>query len=66
MIMIATHSKPPCPHAIKRGGYSKELDEYLFDVMCDLVDKYCLIEHGKDKDCEVYMEYLKEIKEDNK
>jgi hypothetical protein len=50
-------TKPQCPYAIKRGGYCAELDDYFYDVICDLVDKYCLIEYGNS--CETYEEFLR-------
>lgn len=51
--------KPRCPHARHTGGYSAELDEYIEGAdMCDIVDKWCLLEGGME--CETYNEFLKE------
>jgi hypothetical protein len=55
-MITAIKDKPVCPYATKRGGYSAELDDYFYSVMCDLVDKYCLVEYGQT--CETYDEFL--------
>ena len=47
-----------CPYQTTRGGYSYEVDEYFFDVLCELSDKYCLKEYGQK--CDTYEEWVKE------
>ena len=44
--------EPKCPHMVGKGNP----DEFM--VMCDLVDKWCLVEHGQE--CEEYNKFLEE------
>ena len=43
--MIILNKEPTCPNLRHTGGYCTELDKYLEGPdMCNLVDKYCLLE----------------------
>lgn len=57
--------KPKCPYyqPPKYGVTVKDGIEYDFEgsAMCELTDKYCLVEYGEPKDCDTYMEYLTEL-----
>lgn len=57
--------EPRCPHyKSPRLLVDPKTDkDYESSAMCELVDKYCLVEHGND--CEIYNGYLEEIKEAN-
>jgi hypothetical protein len=53
-----------CPWVRSTGGYCKELDEYIDGAdMCDLVDKWCLMEGGEP--CEEYANYLEEMRKED-
>lgn len=56
----AVADKPQCPHyRPPRHITDPETDKvYASSAMCDLVDKFCLLE--SDDRCETYEEYLKE------
>jgi len=50
-------SNPRCPNARNTSGYCAESDEYIEGAdMCDLVDKWCLLDGGQE--CETYTEFL--------
>ena len=47
-----------CPYQTTRGGYLKEYDEYFYDIICELNDRYCLREYGQK--CDTYEEWVEE------
>ena len=55
--------KPICPNLRQRGGYCPEADEYLYDEICDLVDKHCLVAY--EQQCDTYDEFVKEQKHED-
>ena len=56
--------EPECPNLIHPRYYvDPATDEgYEGSYMCNLVDKYCLVEYGNE--CEEYNNYLKEVEID--
>jgi len=52
--------EPKCPHYLTPRYYvdPKTDKGYEGSAMCELVDKYCLVEYGND--CGTYNEWLKE------
>lgn len=57
--------KPECPNLIHPKYYTDPAtgNDYEGSYMCELVDKYCLVEYGSD--CETYSEFLKEENSEN-
>ena len=50
--------KPRCPYSKSTGGFDPERDEYVEGCdMCDLVDKWCLLDGGQE--CETYNDFLR-------
>ena len=52
--------KPECPYYQPPKYYvnPETGEDFEGAAMCNLVDKYCLVEYGHE--CEIYQEYLKE------
>ena len=54
MVVLRKYDETRCPH--RQSTWAEGVD------MCELVDKYCLLETGDE--CDVYKEYLRELEDE--